>query len=77
MAAKSRNKVPVLTDIDELHKLVKNNITKDKDPVVHPNLWRRKDMDFVVGHYSDLLAAISEKGRYLPKLEMRIVLWKE
>ena len=77
MPAKSRNSVPVLKDIDELHKLVKNNITKDKDPVEHPNLWRRKDMDFVVGHYSDLLAAIAEKGRYLPKKEMCIVLWKE
>ena len=77
MAAASRTRIPDLTDLDDLHKLVKNNINKDKDPVVHPNLWRRKDMDFVVGHYSDLLAAISEKGRYLPKLEMRIVLWKE
>ena len=34
-------------------------------------------MDFVVGHYSDLLAAISEKGHYLPKKEMCIVPWKE
>ena len=77
MAAKSRrSRVPVLTDIGELHNLVKNHITKDKDPVAHPALWRRKDIDFVVGHYQDFLAAISEKGHYLRKNELGWVLWK-
>ena len=77
MAAASRTRIPVLRDLDELHKLVKNNINKEKDPAVHPKLWRRKDMDFIVGHYSDLLAAISEKGHYLPKKELSEVVLKQ
>ena len=77
MAAASKTRIPVLRDLDDLHKLVKNNINKEKDPAVHPKLWRRKDMDFIVGHYSDLLAAISEKGHYLPKKELWEVVWKQ
>ena len=77
MAAASRSRTPVLKDLDDLQKLVKDNIKQEKDPVVHPGLWRRRDMDCVVENYQELLAAISEKGQLLARSELRIVLRRQ
>ena len=77
MAAASRTRTPVLKDIYDLQKLIKNNIKQDHDPVVHPGLWRYRDIDCVVEHYQEFLAAISDQGKLLVKRELRYALMKE
>ena len=77
MAAASRTRTPVLKDIYDLQKLIKNNIKQEHDPVVHPGLWRYRDIECVVEHYQEFLAAISDQGKLLVKRELRCALMKE
>ena len=67
MAAASRSRTPVLKDPDDVQKLIKDNIKQEKDPVLHPGLWRHRDIDCVVENYQELLAAISAKGKLVAK----------
>ena len=77
MAAASRTRTPVLKDIYDLQKLIKNNIKQEHDPVVHPGLWRYRDNDCVVEHYQEFLAAIADQGKLLVKRELGDALMKE
>ena len=70
MAAASRSRTPVLKDPDDLQKLIKDNIKQEKDPVLHPGLWRHRDIDCVVENYQELLAAISEQGKLLARRQL-------
>jgi len=63
----SRTKTPVLTDLDQLLELVKANIKQELDPVVNTELWLHVDMDKVVNHYQDFLAAVAQTGKFLPR----------
>ena len=65
-----------MTDLDHLHKLVKANIKQEFDPVVNTELWLQTDMDQVVNHYQDFLAAFAEKGQYLPQKQLCTTLRK-
>ena len=77
MAAASRTKTPRLKDLDEMQKLIKNNIKQDRDPVVHPTLWRHRDMSCVVDQYQEFLAAISDQGKLFAKTELTYALKKQ
>ena len=77
MAAASRTRTPVLKDIYDLQKLIKNNIKQEHDPVVHPTLWRYRDIDCVVEHYQEFLAAISDQGKLFAKTELTYALKKQ
>ena len=70
MAAASRSRTPVLKDPDDLQKLIKDNIKQEKNPVLHPGLWRHRDIDCVVENYQELLAAISEQGKLLARRQL-------
>ena len=77
MAAASRTRTPVLKDLDDLQKLIKNNIKQDRDPVVHPTLWRHRNMACVVENYQELLAAISDQGKLFAKRQLSDALKKQ
>ena len=77
MAAASRSRTPVLKDPDDLQKLLEDNIKQEKDPVLHPGLWRRRDIDCVVENYEELLAAISAKGKLLVRCALRDALRRQ
>ena len=72
----SRTKTPVLTDLDQLLELVKANIKQELDPVVNTELWLHADMDKVVNHYQDFLAAVAQTGKFLPQNPLHKVLRK-
>ncbi len=47
--------------------MVKANIKQELDPVVNTELWLHADMDKVVNHYQDFLAAVAQTGKLLPR----------
>ena len=63
-----------MTDLDEMRKLVKDNIKPELDPVENPALWQQIEMDNVVGYYEDFLAAFARKGKYFHQKKLHTVL---
>ena len=57
-------------------KLVKDHIKSALDPVENPALWQQIDMDNVVTHYEDFLAAFATKGLYFHQKKLHAVLKK-
>ena len=62
--AGSNKKAPYLKDSDHLERLVKEHIKHDLDPTKHSGLWKSTDLDKVVGHYQDFLAAMAMLGSF-------------
>ena len=66
-----------MKDPDDLQKLIKDNIKQEKNPVLHPGLWRHRDIDCVVENYQELLAAISAEGKLLARTQWRDALKRQ